>query len=65
MTPKTWQNPVVPRPRLHPAERLTVPSPVIDGPGDSEDVRRFRRFFAEHDLNGLPRRSDRPRGDRR
>lgn len=59
MTPKTtWQNPAAPRVRRHPSERLAAAPPVIDTPGDSADVQRYRRFFAEHDINGLPCRSD-------
>jgi hypothetical protein len=27
-----------------------------DAPGDSDDIKRFRRFFREHDLSGLPHR---------
>jgi hypothetical protein len=29
---------------------------VRDAPGDSDSVKRYRRFFETHDLHGLPRR---------
>jgi len=32
-----------------------VPRPSVnDAPGDSEAVKRYRRFFETHDLRGLP-----------
>jgi hypothetical protein len=29
-----------------------------DAPGDTDAVKRYRRFFQTHDLNGLPARDD-------
>ena len=29
---------------------------VSDAPGDSDSVKRYRRFFETHDLHGLPQR---------
>jgi hypothetical protein len=43
-TPYREQSQVAPRPL------------VADAPGDSESVKRYRRFFETHDLHGLPRR---------
>jgi hypothetical protein len=35
-----------------------VPRPSVnDAPGDSEAVKRYRRFFETHDLRGLPQGS--------
>ena len=53
-----------PRARLQSEERAVV-RPIDDAPGDSDEVRRYRRFFADHDLRGLPQRSDVPRGSRK
>ena len=34
-----------------------------DAPGDTDAVKRYRRFFQTHDVNGLPYRDDKnPRG---
>ena len=49
-----------PRARLQSEERAVV-RPIDDAPGDSPEVRRYRRFFADHDINGLPQHSDVPR----
>ena len=40
---------------------LQGPPPSIDASGDSEEARRYRRFFATHDINGLPQREARSR----
>ena len=50
-----------PRARFDPDERGAVVRPIDDAPGDSPEVKRYRRFFATHDLHGLPQRSDVPR----
>jgi hypothetical protein len=43
-TPYRGQSSIVPRPTLN------------DVPGDSESLKRYRRFFETHDLRGLPQR---------
>ena len=43
-TPYREQSPVTPR------------SKVGDAPGDSDSLKRYRRFFETHDLHGLPQR---------
>jgi hypothetical protein len=38
-------------------QSLVAPRPnVNDAPGDSDSVKRYRRFFETHDLHGLPHR---------
>jgi hypothetical protein len=39
----------------YPEQRTPVVRPFDDASGDNETVQRYRRFFATHDLNGLPR----------
>ncbi len=49
------------RARLSGTESRAYPEPQgrpvplnADVSGDSEEVRRYRRFFATHDINGMP-----------
>ena len=52
------------KPRSYPGTRAAPsrPCPGSDPPGgDSEAVRRYRRFFATHDINGLPQESASPK----
>jgi hypothetical protein len=40
-------------------ELRASPAPAVEEAGDSEEVRRYREFFATHGLDGLPRRGER------